>query len=213
MEDAILADDPAWQTWMLCKSVLRRFNYSLKFPKNTDPRKTYQWRYVSRLSSKFAEWGFDKGTAKVFLEIAARHLGPENLRKNGLGCFFCNGLMEKVYKELETCEVDQQKTLEAIKSSHEFRLSKANSGHKLLGTDNGQFNIVTWFTGNRLSPAYLAVSKSCQQAIAALYDMNSVQADSLPTRTQLHAKRRSITTDNDFVKSIKKIIGEDWKSC
>ena len=121
-----LTDDPAWPTWTLCKSVLKSHNYLLRFPKNTDPRKTYQWRYVTKLSERFEEWEFDRPTAKVFLEIAITKLGYANIRKNGLACLFRNGLLDIVHKELESREVDLQKIVDGIYNSNSFLIVDTN---------------------------------------------------------------------------------------
>jgi hypothetical protein len=213
VENATITDDPAWPTWVLCRSVLRSLNYSLRFPKNTDPRKTYQWRYVTTLASRFDEWGFDKPTAKVFLEIAAKKLGAANIRRNGLNCFFSNGLMEAVHKELEALECDQADDLEGIKRSHAFVTAKKDSKQSLLGRNESGYNLITWFMADRITASYLALSRSCSSALDAVRELDPLQADKLPTKAALFAKRRKALTDNEFVLAAKQIIGDDWKTC
>ena len=40
-------DNRVLATYAIFKRTMRKYNKQVSFPKNTDPRKTYTWRYIA----------------------------------------------------------------------------------------------------------------------------------------------------------------------
>jgi len=55
------------------EAMYRYANRRVNFPQSTDPKKTYQYRYIQAFIKKIDEWEFDDGLAQQMV-LASEHV-------------------------------------------------------------------------------------------------------------------------------------------
>lgn len=182
-------------------------------PANTDPHKTYQWRYITAISSKFDEWGFDDQTAQKFIDFAVRYAKRLNILRKGLAVLHQNNMLDKCYKMLQD-EVDgDHHIIESLKRSRDWIDRQAN-GTPLLDVllsrpnEDAFCNLTMWYRSNRITDLYLALSKSCCQALATL---DEIERSVFPSKAHLYVTRTELSRNVHVLKAARRILFDDWR--
>lgn len=203
------------RTWQWCRDNYSRHNIRLAFPSNTDPTKTYQWRYLVALQRKFHEWEFTESLCKQFIAVAIDYAKQHRLLKKGLAIFHQNNLMNICYNHLNQKLKSNEFTISGLKRT-KLWLScfGTNDLWKVLlrrGEIGGYTNIVKWYQANHLGDIYLALSKSCGVALAKLAESCPEERLLLPAASHLLALRIRLLHDIRFRYVIKEILEDDWR--
>jgi len=197
-----------------CKSYLRQ-GFRLAFPSNTDPTKTYQWRYVRSITIKFIEWEFDDETAKQFIDIAVRHCKESGTLRKGLASLHQSNLLKICYDKLEAKSNSNKQNTNSIEHVHKWLVKQ--SGDNLLKTllyrrDPDEFcNLTKWIQATRISRLYLTLSKTCSKALIRLGQSHPEEREFLPRITTLYILRSEFVEDAGNVALAKQILGSDWR--
>jgi hypothetical protein len=185
-------------------------------PAGTDPAKTYQWRYATAIAKKFEEWGFDEETAKRFIDVAVRHSKQSGTMHKGLAALHQGNLLEVCYEKL-LAEADQHtQTIDSLRHIRDWLQRKAGSRDLLtvlLDRDDpeGYCNLVMWYQASRLSPIYLALSRSCGRALARLNRDHPEERGLLPKQTALYILRDDFLKETGSVEKAREILAYDWR--
>lgn len=217
MPNVHTADEVVWRTWNWCVDAYRRCGQTLKFPEATEPTKTYQWRYATRLARQLEEWEFDEQTSLVFIRYAVEYARKKGLLRKGLSAFFQSNILDICYDRIksECNEVDRRLTL--LRQSHSFLSARAN-GRPIVDVllsrpaPNTYYNIVQWFERHRVSTIYLALSKSCTAALSKLAKLDSEQRSLLPGPADLFCLMGELTDNATFGRQAARILGDDWRT-
>jgi hypothetical protein len=202
--------------WKLCQDAFALHGIRLTFPKNTDPHKTYQWRYVSRLTRKIDEWGFDKPTAKAFIDFSVGYVSERKLLHKGLSVFFQSNMLDVCYNRMKKHSDRMSKRVGQFNLSHMFITAKCKGRPitKVL-LDRESFdsfrNITRWFESGDLSAIYLATSIGCTKALSALATIAPNERSLLPPESELYCLALNASKDDDFRSQTKTILGNDWR--
>jgi hypothetical protein len=208
-EDSIMA------VWGWCHEIYLQLGYNLAFPANTDRTKTYQWRYLSSIASKFSEWGFDEQTSKQFIRTAVKHCKRAGILHKGLASLHQSNIMRLCYDELSKNSEERSDSIALISTAHAWLEGKSNGDivrTLLRRSDPDEFcNLTKWFQSSRIPRLYLALSKSCGVALARLSRNNPEEREMLPKTTVLYMLRSEFLKDHLDVSGVKSILGEDWR--
>lgn len=206
----VIDKNEIWQLWEACTQIYLRHGYNLKFPSNTDPLKTYQWRYISLIYAKFLEWNFDFETSKKFIEIGVKYAKEKGLLKKGLSVLHQNNMLEVCKRELDKELSKNNSLIDRLKSEHNTFKYLASKGKPLDFTNNVR-NIVNWYMSNKITSIYLTLSRTCYFAIR---DLNKIDNDSrllLPSDERLYLTKLEFCKDQHRVCEGSKILGDDWR--
>lgn len=212
----ILEAPATLRTWKWCQEAFAINGMKLVFPKNTNPQKTYQWRYVTRLACKIDEWGLDKPTAKAFINIAVGYFKEKNLLHKGLSIFLQDNMMDICYDRMQKHSAKTNDRIIRLKAIHKFITSKYNNKSPisvLLNRESfdGPRNIVRWYKSNGINDMYLAMSMVCTEALSKLTITAPDERDSLPSESELYCLANNFLKDDDFRSRAKTILGNDWR--
>ena len=208
--------DVVKRVWLWCRDAFAQAGYRISFPKNTNPQKTYQWRYAARLAQKLDEWELDEETSKAFIEIMVEYIAERGLLRKGLSAFFQTNALQVCYDRLDNYCSRKARRIESLQESKKFIDAKSrNRPIQRLLLDRPRLdanaNIVAWFESNDISMVFLAVSRSCTAALSKLAEVAPEQRDLLPTSADLFCVRSDLMKDKWSREQAKKILGPDWR--
>ncbi len=218
MEHSQANDDRILDVWSWCSDAYLRHGRRLSLPVGTDPTKTYQWRYATKLASKFTEWKLSEEASKKFIDIAVKIAKENQMLKKGLAIFHQNNMLTLCYEQL--CVESESNKLHAnsIKFIHAWLHEKCADRpvlEVLLDRNDPESycNLTMWFQASRLSPLYLAISKACRKALEEL-ESHEDERSILPRSTELYLLRQSFYQDAGNVAKVRAIFEKDWrKTC
>ena len=200
--------------WQWCSDAYLQHGYKIRFPENTDPVKTYQWRFVKSIADKFNEWEFDEATMKKFIKIAVSQAKLKGVLKKGLAALHQSNMLNICY-DILTSEKNANdsilSTLEPIKKWYDSQVG--SDPLRTLLQRNGydtMSNIVTWYQAKRLTDHFIALSKTCIKAVMRLQN-DQVEARLLPTPVSLYLLRSEFLSDLGNVSASQAIFGNDWR--
>lgn len=217
MELSRLSSDQIHEIWSLCSDAYLRHGRRLSFPKGTEPTKTYQWRYVTAIAKKFAEWDFDEPTAKRFLDIAINHSKQSGTIQKGMAIFLQSNILEICYNKLKAETTTDSKVIDSLVAIRKWLQQKAGSENLLSvlldRRDSDSFcNLAIWFQASKISPLYLSLSKTCAQALARLNRDCPDERQLLPKQTKLYIIRDEfLQCDSMNLASVREIFVNDWR--
>jgi len=206
-----------WKVWEWCSEAYIRYGRKLTFPANTDPIKTYQWRYVKSIAKKFDEWEFDEPTSRRFIDIAIERSKMLGIMHKGLAALHQGNLLDICYKILQEESSGNDQLIDSLVDSRKWVVGRVNGSDTieiLLDKSNPDAfcNLVKWHQASKLSELYLSLSKSCGRAIKKLENTNERKL--LPSMARLYKIRNNFYQDVSNQKRSKEILGKDCKvSC
>ena len=210
-----VSDERIMTVWEWCSEAYLQQGFRLTFPTKTNPTKTYQWRYARAITLKFAEWDFDETTARQFINIAIRHCKDAGVLRKGLAAVHQSNLLQICYDKLQKKSDTNQQCLQSIEYIHQWLVSKSDGNllrTLLRRSDPDEFcNLVKWVQASRISPLYLALSKTCGVVLVRLANTHTEEREILPKTTKLYMLRTTFTEDAGNVNQMKRILGPDWR--
>jgi len=204
------------RTWKWCQEAFAAQGVKLTFPKNTDPKKTYQWRYVTRLANKIDEWELDRPTAKAFINFAVGYVKEKKLLHKGLSVFFQGNMMDICLDRMQKYASSSSDRITQLNSVHKFINDRRNGRSAvalLLSRESfGKLrNIVRWYKSGDITEAYLSMSAACTEALSKLAIVAPHERILLPTESELCCLAIDLSKDGDFRAKAKSILNNDWR--
>lgn len=204
------------QVWHWCRRAYLRHGINLSFPKNTDPTKTYQWRYLSALATRLEEWEFDDRLSVRFVDTVVGYAKRRGLLRKGLSIFQQSNLLRVCYEQLRIADANEQANIETVARTRRWLESQRKSlslVSLLLQRDTiGAYpNIVKWFQAGMLTPLYLALSRSCGTALLKLERQNETERALLPPASTLLLLRTEFLNCPERKLEIRDVLKDDWR--
>jgi hypothetical protein len=203
--------------WRWVCEAYGAYGVHLRFPKNTDPRKTYQWRYLVGLAKDLDGWEFDEPLSKRFIQVAAKYAHEHRLLTKGLAIFRQANLMEILCKQLERDTAKQETVMEGLARSRRWFDAKLAASREsptnllLTRPSPGAFcNLVTWYRAGEVTDLFLALSQECGRALARMTANSPDDRSLLPTSATLYLLRSRILKDVFQRTSARDIMKADW---
>lgn len=215
MKILTISDDKVFNTWELCVETYLQYGRKLSFPKSSDPRKTYQWRFAKALAIKFEEWQFNEEDAKNFVKIAVAHAKEGNRLNKGLAALHQGNLIQICYDKLKKDADNSNMSIDSlikIKKWLDAKIGFADPVTVFLHrkTPDVFCNLVVWVQASCVSTLYLALSKSCGKALAKIASHDEYERKLLPTSIELYKIRHEFL--NDFnLKQVKTLLQKDFR--
>ena len=206
---ATIADDRIIQVYGWCKDAFRQHNRTLTFPKNTDPKKTYNWRYITSLAAKIDDLKLDDLTAQYLILSVADYANEMKLFNKGLSIYFQSNVIEICLNKLNKEDSANKKLIGSIRDSYCWLKEKiAKDGTNILNIKqnlDANPNIVRWHRDGFITTDILSLSKMCQRALSKLSNNHRIL---LPKDTELYLRRMKIKNQIQ-IQELKKQLGDD----
>lgn len=203
------------KVWNWCREAFLKNGRRLSLPKNTDPQKTYQWRYATRLADQLEEWEFDDQTSKMFIDVAVSYAKRNHLLNKGLSAFFQSNMLQICYDHIEDHDDMTKSRIIRLSESVKY-VNVRRSGRSYLETllDNDKHvhaNIIEWYDIKKITTLYLALSQSCTVALSRLKRDNPGHRELLPCTAELLCLRTDVSDDIDLKRKSALVLGNDWR--
>lgn len=174
----------------MCQDAYKRLGSDLNFPKDTDPKKTYQWRYLKSILHKFKTWDLSEIEMIDFIDLAVEQAKVSGYLHKGLSVLHQNNILDACYERLTRSSKRQDQNVKMLLNNHRWIQRQVVSGDPkniLLKTNGSMKNIVLWYQSNNISALYIALSKLC----IATYDaLSQAELQLMPTKSQLYLLRQ-----------------------
>jgi len=216
MKACHVSADQIWKVWNWCSDSYLRHGIRLSFPKNTQPEKTYQWRYCRSLAEKFDEWDFDDETSVRFIDTAVKHAKKIGVLRKGLAVLHQGNMLDVVYSLLQEEATLYSQSIDSIQATKRWMDQQIGSNPPLevllhRERDGAFCNVTIWYQANKLSALYIALSKSCCKALAKLKKLELDEREMLPKVTDLYRLRYDFLRDVNNLKQARSTLGDDWR--
>lgn len=193
-----------------CKRHFEKANISLRFPKNTPPHLTYQWRSIATATRKFNEWNFTPEEIDLFISVAIKK--SESFRIKGLNILNDSDIMDKCYDEVKSLASLENQDIVMLRNIHKW-LYKQSRGAPLVDhlisrrKPGALTNVVTYYQSGSLVKLYLAFSKPCCVALEILSTKCPDERKLCPNNATLFYTRRY--QNQSIIPQIREIFGSD----
>lgn len=193
-----------------CQTSFGKGGVRVTFPRNTDPMKTYKWRYMEKFLEKVDQWGVSDTTAYQIVDAMVQHAKRNgHLKAKGMAILESDAILEIGYRSIEKIHQRVDGVLARIKHDKRLIDDLADPGELLRRDFPGASpNIVRWFIQGKISLIYICISKKCLMAIKKL---SSDDRALIIQKTQQIVDVRELCTRDVMTKvRIKQIMGTDW---
>lgn len=210
-----ITDQDVYTIWQWCFEIYLQYGIKIAFPANTDPKKTYQWRYALGIAKKFKEWELSEEASKLFIRIAVSHSKQKGTLKKGLAALHQNNLLDACYRIVLKQSKEQESIIDSLERMKAWYDNKIGSGDPLAvltyrKSPRSLANLTQWFQSNSISDLFIALSKDCSKAVSRLN--NSIDSQLLPKQTSLYMLRHEFSADAGNLNKISSIFQRDWRS-
>lgn len=195
----------------ICRKHFENFNIILKFPKNTPPHLTYQWRFIKILTNKFVKWNFTIEEIDLFINIAIKKRYVQ-LKTRGLSVLNDSDIVDECYTEVKNHENVENQDIVLLKNTHQWLIKQLKNDsaveHLINRRKPGSFtNITTYYQSGYLVKLYIAFSKSCCAALELLSQRCPEEREKCPSTSALYFIRHY--QNQSILPQIKEILGSD----
>ncbi len=216
MQTSQVDADRVMDVWSWCSAAYLRHGRKLSLPAGTDPAKTYQWRYATAIAKKFGEWDLSDDAATKFIDIAVGIAKEKGLLNKGLSILHQHNMLELCHQKLQEESTHNTRTLESIRFVKSWLDKKiaGNNAVEVLSDRNDPYgfcNLTMWFQASRISPLYLALSRSCSKVLTRLDSENQDERGLLPKTTELYIIRSDFLKDQGNRRQARTILEQDWR--
>lgn len=211
-----IAEDQVQNVWDWCSEAYLRHGSRLTLPANTNPTKTYQWRYARAITNKFNEWNFDTDTSRKFIDIAAKRAKECGLLHKGLAILHQHNMLQICYEELQQEERHNHDNISLLRGMKQWVDSQIGDSDPLsimLSRANNRSlcKLTIWYKATKLSPLYLSLSQSCRTALSRIQESFPDERRLMPSAPQLYVQRTEFLDEVENKRQAQLIFTTDWK--
>jgi len=196
--------------YQILHRLMPKYGRNFSLPQNTDPQKTYAWRYLTCFAKKLDEYEIDDDHLSLIIEEMLRYAKTRGLLKRGIAILIKQDILMLCIKKLEREEKITEAKTNAIKRSHLFLMDQTkyiNDPRYILSfrrNYNSYVNMTCWFEQGLLSPEYIAISKACKETLSRL---ESSESELFPSPKELLKLKFKVLSGDTT--ELKNILGDD----
>jgi len=199
-----------------CSESYSQHGRKFSLPANTDPAKTYQWRYASAMAKKFEEWELNDEAARKFIDIAVQTSKENGTICKGLAVLHQSNMLSICYNKLLSESTKNNQLLRSLICMKRWVRDQVKDNDPiatLLYREqfDGFCNLTLWYKATQLSELYLALSASCSKSLARLNLARPQERNLLPSAAELYIIRGRFLNDSGNARKAKEIFGTDWR--
>lgn len=200
----------------LCRASYSKLGIRFTTPNCADYRKSYQWRYLQRLTAQFDDWNLDHAARVMFLETSLAYMKEKNLQYKGISIFFQKNMLQNCFRQLEKRIAQQDSRVAMFERCHDFlqsQISKRGTLKDVLlrrSQPDMNCNLVEWYLEGKITIEYLACSSICKSVLVVLRKNNLAQRMLLPPISELYVVLRNVQ-EMGLSEKLRSILGTDWR--
>lgn len=196
----------------ILKRTMIKYGKFVSFPDDTDPKKTYNWRYISNFIIKLEAYGLHENFYPQIITAIVEHARRKNLLKRGIAVLLRTDLLELAIKRLEQDCKKEIQTFETIRRSYQLVYDQTEPEQLYYKTllkkqvRNGYTDIVRWFLAGNIAMDYIVVSRSARIALGSL---SPIERSNFPDAKTLLRMRVKILSHEELIRKLRETLQED----
>lgn len=197
------------EVWEWCFDIYLKHNIRLKFPKNTDYTKTYQWRYVKSICNKFNEWEFDRDTAIAFIEIAVAYAKELKVLEKGLAVLHQGNMLNICYERLRSKDNDKENLLARLQYSYDHMAGISGDLFKyLIGRNSSRdfHQLTNDYMNNKICMEAISLVKPARKALKMISERDKIEAQILPDIGRLYISRTHLLDGSSHINVVQDLL-------
>jgi len=182
-------------------------------PANTDPKKTYQYRWVNAFLMRLSEWQItDDNLVKKMVYAVVRYAMEHKLLRMGASILSMQKVLAICYEDI----LKERKALvefaSELSSSHSFVLHECGNPVNVARLTQklklgGYSNVIYWMKMNKISVSYAALSSDVMSALNAVAKSDPGQRSEVQSNTELLKRRVHILANSTLKRVAQRILG------
>lgn len=189
-----------------CREVFANHGIKVQFPRHTDPRHTYKWRYLKKFHDKIDGLNIKDESIKTIIDAIAKNAKEKGQRIRGLSVLCDSDVLERGYEALKEKENSIDNILEVARN--DVQVLKDYNADKLSKSKGGGLaKISELYMQNKISAISLAFSKKCRDALLRIGDTSRAL---IPTSKELQILNLKYLKDKRIRRGLMVIYGSDF---
>lgn len=163
------------RVYNILRGKMKNYGRNVQLPNNTDPKKTYSWRYLDSFLKKVEQLSIPDDYIPDVLDVLLVHAKRHKLLNRGFAILNKVDIGELVLQRFERDEDWRLGKERRIFSSHEFLLKQQLNSNKNMievlshkRASNAYMNMTCWYEQGFLSIEYVAISKTCKKVLCTM---------------------------------------------
>jgi len=211
-EEQQIADSRVFTVYSWFQSEMRRVGRKIKFPKCSDKTKTYQFRWTKSFVKKCIELGLDDKIIHILIADIVNYAKSKRLLDRGTQILCMGNITDVCCKGLQDLADDEASLIEELWSCRTFLRDRVSDKdtlvHKLVESETGGCsNLLYWYNLGHLTEVFMALSNSCNQALAKL---SEGEKEELPSSFKL-LRICTHTVSGDLLPQLTAVMGSDLR--
>lgn len=206
-----VSDDNILNIYSWFQSAMRSVGRNVKPPRAQDFRKTYTYRPVKKFAEQCADWGLDERTTKMLVYDIVKYGARQRILDKGVNMLTMGTVLDICRQSIkDAIEADAILTNELTLCREFLNKNGKDSPVKTLTepvTIGGYTNFVYWFNQGRLTPTYVALSRTCLRALIAIPE--GERSELPPDEDLLRICTHTVCADN--LRELIDIMGNDLR--
>jgi len=198
-------DIKIWKIFKYCQDKFRKAGISLTFPKNTDPKKTYKWRYLVGFVKKLEEMEASTDAIHQLIEAIIKYATKNKQLHKGLSLLTSERVLSECCDVILQGHISEDKLIDRVKADYKLVAHADLLGKKYA---RGMSNIVRWYIEGNISEVYLSLSEKCHEAMIKL---DKLERCMMPSGKELILARMDILSNHKLKGKIKRAMLNDWR--
>lgn len=200
------SDVRIFKVFKYCKDAFKNAGINVSFPKNTDPKKTYKWRYIIKFIQKVDELGMSANIMRRLIDEVAKYASKQSRKHKGLALLVNEQVLSMCCDNMADIDKQNIAIVDRIREHH----------NKVRGVDllskthkNGLPKIVKLYMQGEISELFLAISKKCHEAMMRL---DKTERSMLPSGNELVLNRMELDGNLELKGKVKEVMEDDWRN-
>lgn len=211
-EKSEIPDSRIFTVYSWFQDEMHQAGRKIKLPKCSDKTKTYQFRWTKSFVNKCIEWDLEDKLVRILISDVVKYAKKQKLLDRGTQILCMGNIIDICFQSLKELDDDEASLIEELRSCKAFLGDQAGDKdilvRRLLESDSGGCsNILYWYNLGRLTEVFMALSKSCNQALAKLPEG---ERDELPSKFELF-RICNHTVSNDLLPKLRAVMGSDLR--
>ena len=204
-------DNKIHETYKILQRKYKELGLGISLPENTDPRKTYGWRYLVNFVRRMEQLEISEHYYPIVINAILEHAKRRGLLNRGFAVLNKLDIVDLVIRNLEKDISKSRQQLERVLASHNF-IQKQQNQHNISdilsikGSKNAYTNMTKWYEQGYLAPEYIALSKNCRRVLSTI---NTGERTIFPETIKLMKMRLQILSDNETTDQLKTALNDD----
>lgn len=203
-------DQKIINVYNILRNKIHKYGKNISLPKNTDPQKTYGWRYLSGFVDRMEELELNDDCIPTVIDALLIHAKNHRLLNRGFAVLNKLDILDLIIKNIEKENKSDKSIINTVMNSFQFVKSKVEIDiiSTLLNRRRPDLyaNMTLWMQQNHININYVAISKSCRKALGMI---KGSERELYPPIIKLMKIRIAILSNKENLELLKNVLGND----